>query len=265
MTGRYPHRIGVYDNACSLSSDAVTWAHLLRASGYDVALAGKQHFVGPDQLHGFQAQLARDLHAEHRHPIYPWDDGIVDAKRPWPGPETAGPGSTESIETDDAVEAAAVEYVREPARAERPWALNVSFIAPHFPLVVPKRYWDRYPLDAVDLPTGSSGQVVHPVYQRMRRMFGLVDYPEAQVRRARAGYYALVTYLDDKIGRLLDALEETGQAEDTLVVYTSDHGEMNGEHGLWRKSNFYEDSARVPLIMRWPGRIPAGRRIGAGV
>ena len=91
-------------------------------------------------------------------------------------------------------------------------------------------------------------------------MFGCADYPEELVRRARAGYYALISYVDEKIGRLLNALQEGGQADNTLIVHFSDHGDMNGEHGMWRKSNFYDASARVPLQMAWPGHIPACAR-----
>ena len=155
-------------------------------------------------------------------------------------------------------------YLRDAARRERPWALNVGFIAPHFPLVVPQHYWDLYPPEAVDLPHIPEGHLErqHPVFQRMRAMFGTLEaFPEAQMRRARAAYYGLITYLDDKVGRLLGALEETGQLQNTLVIYTSDHGEMAGEHGMWRKSNFYEHSARVPLILSWPEGLPAGRRV----
>ena len=99
----------------------------------------------------------------------------------------------------------------------------------------------------------------------MRLMFGLVDFPEELVRRARAGYYGLITYLDEKIGRLIDALEETGQLENTIIVHTSDHGEMNGEHGMWRKSNMYEASSRVPLQIVWNGHLPGGLRIAQNV
>jgi choline-sulfatase len=266
MTGRYPHHNGAYDNATALSSDAVTWAHLLRASGYDAVLCGKQHFVGPDQLHGFRTQLATDLHASNAHGIFDWERGTPAAPRPWPGVAQAGPGTTREIEVDDAVEAAALAYLRDPARRERPWALNVGFIAPHFPLVVPQPYWDLYPPETVDLPRIPAGHLEgqHPVFKRMRAMFGAVDFPEEQVRRARAAYYGLITYLDDKVGRLLTALEETGQLEHTLVVYTSDHGEMAGEHGMWRKSTFYEHAARVPLILSGPG-LPRGRRVERNV
>ena len=92
-------------------------------------------------------------------------------------------------------------------------------------------------------------------------MFGCVDFPEELVRRGRAGYYGLITYLDEKIGNLLKTLKETGQLENTVVVYTSDHGEMNGEHGMWRKSNFYEASARVPLQIMFPDRLSTGKRV----
>ena len=263
MTGRYIHHTGSWDNAAPLESDTVTWAHLLRSTGYDVAISGKQHFCGPDQLHGFQTQLARDLHAERAHPIFSWDDGIRTAPRPWQGIDEAGPGTTEEIEVDDLVQARALEYLHDPARQQRPWALNVGFIAPHFPLVVPQRFWDLYPLDQIDLPDLPPGHLdnLHPVYQRMRTMFGLIDFPEDGVRRARAGYYALITYLDEKIGQLIDALEATGQLENTVIIHTSDHGEMNGEHGMWRKSNFYEAASRIPLQIAWPGHLPTGKRI----
>ncbi len=264
MAGRYVHHVGpgAYDNGSSLPSDTVTWAHLVRASGYDAVLSGKQHFVGLDQLHGFRAQLARDLHAEHAHPIFDWTEGTRVAPEPWPALAKAGPGTTEEIEVDDQAEAAALAYLRDPARKQQPWALNVSFIAPHFPLIVPQRFWDLYPPEDVDLPTIPAGHLdgQHPVYQRMRRMFGMAEFPEEATRRGRAAYYGLITYLDEKMGRLLDALEETGQRQNTLVVYTADHGEMAGEHGMWRKSNFYEHSARVPLIMSWPAGLPRGRR-----
>ena len=269
MTGRYVHRIRTWDNASPLASDAVTWAHLLGAVGYDVVLAGKQHFCGPDQLHGFRTQLARDLHAELwtkegvPRGTPDWENGTPSAARPWAGLQQAGPGTTPEIEVDDLVEARALDYLRDSARKSRPWALNVSFIAPHFPLVAPQRFWDLYPLDGIDMPEIPPGHLEnqHPVHQRMRRMFGCVDFPEELVRRGRAGYYALTTYLDEKIGRLLDVIEETDQYENTLVVYCSDHGEMNGEHGMWRKSSFYEASVRAPLQIAWPGHLPAGRRI----
>lgn len=263
MTGRYIHKIGAWDNAAPLRPDAVTWAHYLRSAGYDVVLSGKQHFGGMDQLHGFRTQLARDLHSERQHGLIDWEKGTPPAARPWQGLAEAGPGTTTEIEIDDLVEEQALAYIRDPDRKDQPWALNVSFIAPHFPLIVPERFWDLYPLDEIDMPDIPDGHLEnqHPVYKRMRSMFGCVDFPEDLVRRARAGYYGLITYLDEKIGHLLQTLQETDQLENTIVIYTSDHGEMNGEHGMWRKSNFYEASVRVPLQIMFPDRNHAGKRI----
>lgn len=267
MTGQYVHKIGAYDNAVSLPSDTVTWAHLLRSVGYDTVLSGKQHFVGCDQLHGFAAQMSRDLHAEMTHPIWDWDGLEPPPTEPWAQLASAGMGVTEEIRTDDAAEQAALNYLRDPARAHAPWALNVGFIAPHFPFVAPEPFWSMYAPERIDLPSIPGplpGE--HPAYQSMREHFGLAGgFPENQVRLAKVGYYALISYLDEKIGRLLSALKETGQADNTIVIYTADHGEMAGELGMWRKSTFREQSVRVPLLVSWPGTLPAGRRVHESV
>jgi choline-sulfatase len=263
MTGRYISNIGAWDNVTPLPSNEITWAHRFRNLGYDVALSGKQHFGGGDQLHGFQAQLARDLHSELYHPIHQWDDGVVDSEQPWQSVYEAGPGTTEEIIVDDLVQEKSLEYLRDPSRKDTPWVLNASFIAPHFPLIAPQRFWEMYPVEDMDLPEIPEGHLenLHPVYKRMSRMFGFPTFPDDIVRQARAGYYALISYLDEKIGQLIDVLEETGQLENTVIIHTSDHGDMTGEHGMWRKSNFYEASSRVPLQIAWQNHIPAGTRI----
>ena len=291
MTGRHTHNCAGWDNATPLAPDAVTWPHLLRAQGYDVALSGKMHLIGDDHLHGFQEQLARDLHSELEHPIFPWERGIPEAREPWPGvvrtesrvppgpdgeeeaaveaedaatPPT-GPGRTPEIDADDAAVEAALAFLRRRAHgsAERPFALCVGLIAPHFPFVVPEPFFSQYFPHHADLPHLPPGhlEALPPAAQRLRRAFGFSGHTELQVRRARAAYYGLVSYADDKLRQLLDALDQFGLADDTLVIHTSDHGEMLGEHGLWRKMSFYEESARVPLQVRWPGRAAAGRRV----
>ena len=120
-----------------------------------------------------------------------------------------------------------------------------------------------YPPDEMDLPDIPDGHLdnLHPTVQNIRTMFGFPQFPDEIVRQARAGYYALITYLDEKIGELIDTLKETGQYENTVIIHTSDHGDMNGEHGMWRKSNFYEASSRVPLQIAWKGQIGGGQRI----
>ena len=294
LTGQYTHRCRGWDNATPLAADAVTWPHLLGAAGYDVALSGKMHLIGDDPLHGFHEQLAHDLHIELQHPIFPWDDGVPEAREPWPGvvrtdsrvppghgeeghPATeedaatppTGPGRTPEIDADDVAVDAALAYLRARAHGgdERPFALCVGLIAPHFPFVVPEPFFSQYfpqRADLPDLPDLPDGHLdtLPAAARRLRRAFGFHGHTDAQVRRARAAYYGLVSYADDKLRQLLDALDELDLADDTVVIHTSDHGEMLGEHGLWRKMSFYEQSVRVPLQIRWPGRAAAGRRVG---
>lgn len=264
MTGRHVQNIGVWDNGVPLPSDIPTWAHWVRAAGYDAVLAGKIHFRGLDQRHGFRAQLARDINAENRPNIPDWSKPLPTPQKPR-AEMPARPGYSKEIEADDRTEAAALRYLHDSARRDQPWAMVAGFVAPHPPFVVPRRYYEQYPTERVDLPTITAQQLAnqHPANQRLRAWRGIPDQgvTAESARRAHAAYYGLVTYLDEKIGRLLDALEETGQRQNTVVVYVSDHGEMLGEHGLWHKCCFYEGSVHIPLIISWPGILPAGRRV----
>ncbi len=288
MTGRYNWHCEGWDNAVPMRGDALTWPFLLRSRGYDVALSGKMHLVGRDHLHGFNRQLARDIHSQMAHPIYSWRDGIPQAKHPWPGVYEAGQGvpgheerdaeagalagrkttptgagTTLEVEVDDEAELAAVDYLRQRAGTAQPFALCVGFIAPHFPFVVPEPFFSSYWPEKADLPDIPEGHLdnLPAAAARLRQAFGFWGHTEEQVRRARAAYYGLITYMDRKIGNLLDALDKAGPADNTVVIYTSDHGEMLGEHGLWRKMCFYDEAARVPLQIRWPAALPAGRRV----
>lgn len=283
MTGRYVSRCKGWDNATPLPADAMTWPYRLRSLGYDVVLSGKMHLIGPDRLHGFREQLAYDPHGGGhedtpttrglglstggRHPIHLWREAMPTASEPWPNVFDAQAGSGPMIEADDAIEAAALSYLRDPARKKEPFALCVGFVAPHFPFVVPEPYFSMYYPDKTDLPNNPPGHLdsLPPAAQRLRRAFGFYGYTEDQILRARAAYYGLISYLDDKIGRLLDAIGEQGLARDTVVIHTSDHGDSLGEHGLWRKMNFYEQSARVPLQISWLGVIPGGQRVPGAV
>ena len=221
MTGRFGSRVASFDNASPLPSDAVTWAHRFRAAGYDVALAGKMHYCGPDQLHGFSVNLSRDIHAElwmEDGPAFvprgaaDWVAGIdeSDPNGNWHIAEQAGPGSTEEIEVDDDVEAKSLAYLSDPARKQAPWILNASFIAPHFPLITPQEYWEAYPHDEIDIPATAFEPLDDQprTIQRMRCAFNLAgEAPESVIRNGRAGYYSIISWFDKKLGRLLDVLE----------------------------------------------------------
>ena len=263
LTGRLPSEVGVFDNASELAASAPTLAHRLRAEGYSTCLAGKMHFVGPDQLHGFEERLTTD--------IYPADfEWTPDWKRPL-GDPLRWYHTTESILTPAACEASmqvdydeevvfrAVRHLHDIARGrrEQPFFLCASFTHPHDPWEVPRRHWERYDFDAIEPPAipAPAPEDADPHSRRLRLMCGIdaAQLSEEQIRIARHGYYAAISYVDEKIGRLLSTLEATGLAGDTTVVFTSDHGEMLGERGLWFKMSFLDPSARVPLIIRLPG------------
>jgi choline-sulfatase len=168
------------------------------------------------------------------------------------------------MDYDDEVAHRAVRRLRDLARErERPFFLTVSFTSPHDPWELRPRYWERYDAAAIDLPAVGPIAREHadPHSLRLRDMSGIdeVALNDAQVRRARHGYYAAISYVDERIGDVLEALAETGLGDDTIVLFTADHGELLGERGLWYKMSFFEPAARVPLIVAAPRRIAVGR------
>src|SRR5205814_5460322 len=126
-----------------------------------------------------------------------------------------------------------------------------------------RRYWDRYDPAAIRLPAVKAQPLTDtdPYSRRLRQMCGAdnVTVDDRQIRAARHAYYAAISYVDERIGQILAALHGAGLAEDTIVIFTADHGEMLGERGLWYKMSFFDGSARVPLIVRGPG-VAAGRQ-----
>ena len=264
MTGRYLPDIEAWDNATVLHGDLPTWAHLLNAAGYETVLSGKMHFQGADQLHGFGRRLLSDVHGNASPELAAnWTEWRTEtAAADMAMFHDVGPGEHPFSAYDEVATASASAFIRSHQQADRPWALLVGLITPHYPFVVRRNFWDLYYPEHADLPDVSAHmQDLHPHKRRLAEWFSFVDVPDNLVSRARAGYYGLITYTDECLGALLDAVDETGQAEETVVVYTSDHGEGAGEHGMWNKHTFYENSVGVPLLIRWPVRIPPGKRV----
>ena len=264
MSGQLPSRTRVYDNAAEFASDIPTYAHHLRRAGYHTALSGKMHFVGPDQLHGFEERLTTD--------IYPADFGWTpDYTRPGERIDwwyhnlgsVTGAGVAEitnQMEYDDEVAYHATRKLYDLSRRldDRPWCLTVSFTHPHDPYVARKRFWDMYEDCAELAPQVGLPAEPDPHSQRLLEACDYRNFaitPE-HVRRARRGYFANISYIDEKIGEILDVLERGRMAEDTVVIFVSDHGDMLGERGMWFKMSFFEGSARVPLMMAVPGWAP---------
>ena len=265
MAGQLPRRTRVYDNAAEYASDIPTYAHHLRRAGYRTVLSGKMHFVGPDQLHGFEERLTTD--------IYPADFGWTpDYRKPgeridwWyhnlGAVPAAGTGEiSNQMEYDDEVafhaEQALFRLCRDSAR---PWCLTVSFTHPHDPYIARRRFWDLYAdCDHLEPTVGAIPYDEHDPHSQ--RLLDANDWrshdirPE-HVRNARRAYFANISYLDEKMGAILDVLERCRAADDTIVMLVSDHGDMLGEKGLWFKMSFYEGSARVPLMIAAPGIAP---------
>jgi len=263
MSGSLPRRTRVYDNAAEFASDIPTYAHHLRRAGYATALSGKMHFVGPDQLHGFEQRLTTD--------IYPADFGWTpDYRKPGERIDwwyhnlgsVTGAGVAEitnQLEYDDEVAYNAVTKIYDLARGgdERPWCLTVSFTHPHDPYVARRKYWDLYEgAPELKAPEAIPYEDQDPHSKRLMEAsdFRAFDITTENIERARRGYFANISYIDDKIGEILATLEATRQ--DAIVVFVSDHGDMLGERGLWFKMSFFEGSARVPLMIAAPGWDP---------
>ncbi|WP_136442684.1 choline-sulfatase [Pacificoceanicola onchidii] len=261
MSGQLPSISRVYDNAAEFASDIPTYAHHLRRAGYYTCLSGKMHFVGPDQMHGFEDRLTTD--------IYPADFGWTpDYRKPGERIDwwyhnmgsVTGAGVAEisnQMEYDDEVAHFAKMKLYDLARGhdDRPWALTVSFTHPHDPYVARKKYWDLYEdCEHLDPPVPPMDYEDHDPHSK--RIFDANDWrsfdisPE-DVRRSRRAYFANISYLDDKIGELMQVLGDTRQ--EAIVLFVSDHGDMLGERGLWFKMSFFEGSSRVPMMVAVPG------------
>lgn len=283
LSGRYASTNAAWDNAAPIASDLPMLPHYLTTLGYDSALSGKMHFVGADQTHGFAKRLTSDMFPsslawtpDRDHVGRLVHLGHVDGPPIAIDYVHAGPVQwTEQLQFDEETHYRALEFLRtkrtrregslqvpQPAADDRPWLLVASYHHPHEPFLAPRRYWDAYAdaeIDPVRIRPGSDTprSVMDDWVDSLHGVDG-VDLGDAEaVRTMRRAYYALVSYIDDKVGELLDTLAETGHADDTVVIFTSDHGDMLGERGMVQKRTFYEWSARVPLIIGG-GPVPAG-------
>jgi choline-sulfatase len=266
MTSRYPSHNEVWTNRCTLRSDIPTFAHGLGVAGYETILSGRMHFVGPDQRHGFERRIMGSLSPTYvGSPFNALPRELLNATgQSREAVEVSGPGRTGYQYYDEMVAEATVSFLKEAGeqQRERSFCLTAGFVLPHCPFICPRDDFEYY-LDRVPLPEVPDGyyEGLHPAVKAWRKNRRVEDLTEDEIRRARAGYYGIVTHFDRQVGKVLDALEESGLADNTVVIYTSDHGEMAGENGMWWKSNFYEGAASVPLIVSWPGRIPEGQRL----
>jgi choline-sulfatase len=273
LSGRLPTAIDAFDNASEFAASTPTLAHYLCAAGYQTILSGKMHFIGPDQLHGYEERLVTD--------IYPADFSWTPNWLAGPADKPSGISMRNVVQAGHCVRSLQMDYddevefwalqklydlAREPQR--KPFFLTVSFSHPHPPFTAGRQYWDRYDHDEIDMPAVAP---IAPAERDVQSQWLHVSHgadqqpiTEVQLRNARHAYYAMISYVDDKVGRLLDTLDACDLRRDTVVIFTSDHGEMLGERGMWYKQSFFEPSVRVPLIVSAAGPGPA-RRVAAPV
>ena len=273
LTGRLPSRFGGYDNGAELPAEIPTFLHHLRRAGYRTCLSGKMDFTGADQLHGFEERLTTDLSPSDFGWMPDWErPGLV---QPWfhtlQSVAEAGPCDYSlSLQYDEDACHRAVDWLQQAVAGDesRPFFLALSVMHPHDPYQGPRRFWDLYDPAEIDMPVEGKRKAAgrNAVEARMHRLYDRdeIKLSPRRIRDARRAYYAMISYCDDLLGRLLRALEIAGIAGNTIVIATSDHGDMLGERGLWYKMNFYERAIRVPLIFAGPG-IKRGQRIRQAV
>ena len=268
LSGRLPHSISAYDNASEFPASMPTMAHYLRHAGYRTILCGKMHFIGPDQLQGYEERLTTDIYPADFAWTPDWLKGP--AYRPTgvsmrPVLEAGPCVRSMQIDYDDEVEYKGAQCLYDLARApqDKPFFLTVSYTHPHPPFVAPQKHWDLYKREDIDSPRvppiAYEDLDEHSQWLHIAHAQDIYSVSADQVLNARHAYYGMVSYVDEKIGRILNVLQETGLQDNTIVVFCGDHGEMLGERGMWFKQSFYESSVRVPLIVSSPTRYAPAR------
>ncbi len=265
MAGQLPSRIGAFDNASEFPAAVPTFAHYLRDLGYKTCLSGKMHFVGPDQLHGYEERLTTDIYPSD----FGWTSDWSQTDYPFAPSVMSLRGVVESglcqrslqLDYDDEVSFTSTKKIFDYARDQddRPFFLTASFTHPHNPFTITEEYWNRYSDDEINMPSvpfipyADRDPWSQRYYHLIRQDEHYVD--DATILRARHAYYAMISYVDDQVGKLMDALKATGLADNTVVIFTADHGDMMGERGMWYKFNPYEWSVRVPMIVSAPDAL----------
>ena len=255
--GDHVHRTGFWDSATPYDGSAATWMHRVRDAGHEMVSIGKLHFRSGEDDNGFSEEIL-PMHVVGgvgwMAALLREDPPAYDAAAELAA--DSGPGSSSYTDYDLAITAAATDWIAARRNAERPWAAFVSLVSPHFPLRAPQEFYNLYADADFDLEPQQLPD--HPEIRNLARFFDYERHFTAETRHAAmAGYFGLTSFLDDCVGEILATLEESGQAEDTVILYLSDHGELLGDKGMWTKQVMYEASAGIPMILAGPG-VPDG-------
>lgn len=260
LTGQYCRTIGIYDNKHLLEPNCCTFPRVLSAHGYRTCLIGKAHFNG-EQFHGYQERPYGDLYGQAHQPD-PRRCPELGAAGLGELVDNAGPsGIPLPLTQTEITVAEASKWLQTHVclHAAQPFCLSVHFDKPHFPVRCPGHFFERYQgrVHTPATPEGYSDRAV-PFVRKAIDRFG---FEGQDSDRYQAAYYGCIEWVDDAVGRLIEVLDYLGLGEDTVVIYASDHGDLLGEKGAWNKTLFFDSSAKVPLIMRFPATLPAGRLV----
>ncbi|TGO39483.1 hypothetical protein BHYA_0053g00380 [Botrytis hyacinthi] len=260
VTGQLPCRIGSYDNASSIDPSTPTYAHYLRAAGYETTLAGKMHFIG-EQLHGYESRLTSDIYPGDYGWAVNWED--PDKRLEWYHNASSILQAgicvrSNQLDYDEEVMYKSTQFLYDHVRKgpnTRPFCMTVSLTHPHDPYNIQKKFWDLYEGVDIDLPETKIPQ--EELDAHSKRLLKVCDlwgkeFTDDQIKRARRAYYGAVSYVDDCIGKLLQVLKDCRLDDNTIIVFSGDHGDMLGERGLWYKMSYFESSVRVPLLVHYP-------------
>ncbi|MBM4080015.1 MAG: sulfatase, partial [Planctomycetes bacterium] len=285
LTGRYPRTTRTRQNGQNIPADEVLVTKMLADAGYDCGLAGKLHLSACEPRHCKTRERRIDdgyrvfQWSHHPNPDWPENDYIkwlqakgVQWKDVYEGPKgrPAYPGVPAPLHQTTWCFEKAMEFIAEPRRG--PWLMSINCFDPHHPFDPPKEYLDRYDPDALPPPKYRPGELdAKPHFQRIDHQgayggkgMSFAKLTPRQHREVIAAYYAMIEQIDDQVGRILRFLDDTGQRQNTLVIFMTDHGEMLGDHGIYLKGPYlYDCAVRVPLILSWSGHFQAGLRSDA--
>ncbi|MEM1275715.1 MAG: sulfatase-like hydrolase/transferase [Pseudomonadota bacterium] len=260
--GEHVHRCGYWDSATPYNGKRPSWMHAVRDAGIEVSSLGKLHFRSDEDDNGWTEEIL-PMHVVGG---VGWVAGLLRENPPdyhQAGELAAdvGAGASTYTDYDRQITEAAEAWLA--SRSDAPWIGFVSLVSPHYPLTAPEAFYSLYNPDDMPLPIAYAPEA-RPDHPEIAHLLSFFDYDRyfdpAKMREAKAAYFGLTSFMDHCVGRVLAALEASGQAEETLILYTSDHGEMLGDHGIWTKQVMYESSAGVPMILAGPG-VPQAHRV----
>jgi choline-sulfatase len=263
-TGRWVHETGCWSSAEPYTGSQPGWGHRLAAGGHRAVSIGKLHYRSKTDDNGFDTEIM-PMHVVNelgwvkgllRDPLPSYEEGTAELA------SQIGAGDTSYTRYDEHIGDAACDWIEtNGTQQDKPWVLFVSFVSPHYPLRAPQAFYDLYTPADVGTPRSPHERPRHPVLQKL---YGFYDYDrhfdEAGMLQARIGYYGLCSFMDYQVGNILGTLEDCGLTDSTRIIYTSDHGEMLGNHGMWTKMLMHEESAGIPLILNGPG-VPMGNAV----